>query len=214
MDLLNYFLENKKKRIHKWMGYFPVYEKHFSNWKNKSPKILEIGVDRGGSVEMWKNYFGPDSTIVGVDIKSECAEHAQPGINIEIGNQSDTIFLQSLIDKFGTFDIIIDDGSHNTTDIKNSFDFLYPKMSDSGCYLIEDLHMTYEHLLGNSLNNPNSFINYSKSLVDYLTADHENTSLSPNSFTRDTFCISFYNSIIVFDKKIMPVDKAVIIPNN
>jgi cephalosporin hydroxylase len=213
MNLLEYFLNNKGKSIHKWKNYFPVYEKHFSPWKDKSPKILEIGVDNGGSVEMWQAYFGSSATIVGIDINPKCAEHAQAGIEIRIGDQSDPKFLQQLVDEFGMFDIIIDDGSHRSDHIKASFDFLYSKVKENGCYFIEDLHMTYSKDFGDSMKNSNSFINYSKSLVDYLTADHERCPLEPNSFTRDTFCISFYDSIIVFDKMPIPVNTAVRIPN-
>jgi cephalosporin hydroxylase len=213
MNLLEYFLNNTGKSIHKWKNYFPIYEKHFAPWKGKSPTILEIGVDNGGSVEMWRAYFGESATIVGIDINSKCAEHAGPGINIRIGDQGDIEFLQKVVDEFGTFDIIIDDGSHRSEHIKASFDFLYSKLADNGCYFIEDLHMTYSGDFGDSMANPDSFINYSKSLVDYLTADHKRCPLEPNSFTRDTFCISFYDSIIAFDKMSIPVNTAVRIPN-
>lgn len=212
MDLLTYFQNNTGKSIHKWKNYFPIYEKHFSPWKGKPITILEIGIDNGGSLEMWKNYFGPTATIVGIDINPDCARHAQPGIEIRIGDQNDTVFLQSLVDEFGMFDVIIDDGSHRSDHIKTTFDFLYSNVKENGCYFIEDLHMTYSRSFGNSMNNPESFINFSKSLVDQLTADHECCPLNPTSFTRNTFCISFYDSIIVFDKKQIPVNEAVRIP--
>jgi len=212
MDLLEYFQNNTGKSIHKWKNYFPIYEKHFLPWKGKAVTILEIGVDNGGSMEMWKHYFGPSATIIGIDINPNCATHAQPGIEIRIGDQSDPVFLQKLVDEFGSFDIIIDDGSHHSDHIEASFDFLYSKVKENGCYLIEDLHMTYSNEFGHSMENPKSFINFSKSLVDHLTADHKRCPLDPTSFTRDTFCISFYDSIIVFDKKQMSVNEAVRIP--
>lgn len=213
MELLQYFLNNTGKSIHKWINYFPIYEKHFSPWKGKAATILEIGVDNGGSMEMWRQYFGSDSTIVGIDINPDCARHEQPGINIRIGDQSDPVFLQKLVDEFGPFDLIIDDGSHNSNHIKASFDFLYSKVKENGCYFIEDLHLSYSPAFGDSMNNPNSFINFTKSLTDQLTADHERCPLTPTSFTRDTFCISFYDSIIVFDKKQIPVNAAIRVPN-
>jgi len=213
MDLLQYFLNNTGKSIHKWINYFPVYEKHFAPWKGKSATVLEIGVQHGGSLEMWKQYFGPDSTLVGIDTNPDCAQHAQPGINIRIGDQSDPVFLQKLVDEFGPFDIIIDDGSHRSEHIRASFDFLYSKVKETGCYFVEDLHATYAPDKGSSLTNPDSFINYVKNVTDTLSADHYDYPLGPTPFTRDTFCISFYDSIIVFDKKQIPVNQTFRIPD-
>jgi len=213
MELLQYFLNNTGKSIHKWMNYFPIYEKHFSPWKGKPVTILEIGVENGGSLEMWKNYFGPTSTIVGIDINPNCTQHAQPGIEVRIGDQSDPVFLQSIVDEFGPFDIIIDDGSHVSDHITTSFNFLYSKVTENGCYFVEDVHSTYSYDKGNSLNNNNSFINIIKNITDTLTADHQDCPLNVTSFTRNTFCISFYDSIIVLDKKQIPVNTAIRIPH-
>jgi len=218
MDLLPYWLNNTGKSIHKWANYFPIYEKHFSPWKGKSVNILEIGVEHGGSLEMWKQYFGSDSNIVGIDINPNCAQYESPGTNIRIGDQTDLEFLQRVVDEFGPFDIIIDDGSHISDHIKASFIFLYSKVKNDGCYFVEDLHASYAPHCGNSLANPNSFINYVKSITDTLTSDiliDQNIfhGLRPTSFTRDTFCISFYDSIVVFDKKQMPVNQAYRIPD-
>lgn len=215
MNLINYFLNNTGKSIHKWINYFPVYEKNFSSFKDKPITLLEIGVDNGGSLEMWKQYFHPESKIIGIDILQDCKKHEQVDKNIfvRIGDQSDKKFLESILSEFENIDIVIDDGSHKSDHIKASFDFLYPKISKNGCYLIEDLHMVYHSDYGNSLNNSNSFINFAKSTVDFLTADHANCPLSESSFTRDTFSISFYDSIIVFNKLEVPINRALRIPN-
>lgn len=53
----------------KWAHYFPIYERHFSWYVNKSLTFLEIGVARGGSLQMWQRYFGPLAKIVGIDIQ-------------------------------------------------------------------------------------------------------------------------------------------------
>jgi cephalosporin hydroxylase len=213
MELLEYFLNNTGKSIHKWINYFPIYEKHFAPWKGKSATVLEIGVQHGGSLEMWRQYFGPNSTVVGIDIDPGCVQHEQPGINVRIGDQSDPKFLQKLVDEFGLFDVIIDDGGHISDHIKASFDFLYPNVTANGCYFVEDIHATYAPHSGNSLNNPNSFINHVKKITDTLSADHWDCPLGVTSFTRDTFCISFYDSIIVFDKKPIPINVTYRIPN-
>ena len=58
MNLWNYFLNNRDRKITKWTQYFPVYEKHFARWQNQPIKFLEIGVLNGGSLQMWQKYFG------------------------------------------------------------------------------------------------------------------------------------------------------------
>jgi hypothetical protein len=143
MDLWEYFNNNEGKKITKWSHYFPVYEKHFAPLRDKPIKLLEIGVLNGGSLEMWRKYFHPDSVIVGIDINPDCKNHEQEGINIRIGDQSDPIFLKSLIDEFGAFDLVLDDGSHHVDHVNKTFQFLYPLIDKDGMYFIEDTHAAY-----------------------------------------------------------------------
>ncbi|HMH33204.1 MAG TPA: hypothetical protein VK543_09260, partial [Puia sp.] len=71
-DLEKYFNSNTKRRIFKWHHYFEIYDRHFSRFRNKEINILEIGVLHGGSLQMWKEYFGPKAKIYGIDINPEC----------------------------------------------------------------------------------------------------------------------------------------------
>ena len=199
MDLWNYFTTNTGKKITKWKHYFPIYEKHFEPIRNKPIKILEIGILNGGSLEMWRYYF-PEATIVGIDINPLCKEHEQEGINIRIGDQTDEKFLQSLIDEFGTFDLIIDDGSHHVAHVNKTFQFLFPKLADEGIYFIEDTHAAYWDSHGGSIKEPESINNVAKGMIDSINADHARGQKEPNYFTRNVKCMSVYDSIIVFDK--------------
>jgi SAM-dependent methyltransferase len=199
MELWNYFTTNKGKKITKWKHYFPIYEKHFAPIRNKPIKILEIGILNGGSLEMWRYYF-PEATIVGIDINPLCKEHEQEGINIRIGDQTDEKFLQSLIDEFGTFDLIIDDGSHHVAHVNKTFQFLFPKLADEGIYFIEDTHAAYWDSHGGSIKEPESINNVAKGMIDSINADHTRGQKEPDYFTRNVKCMSVYDSIIVFDK--------------
>jgi len=199
MELWNYFTTNKGKKITKWKHYFPIYEKHFTPIRNKPIKILEIGILNGGSLEMWRYYF-PEATIVGIDINPLCKEHEQEGINIRIGDQTDEKFLQSLIDEFGTFDLIIDDGSHHVAHVNKTFQFLFPKLADDGIYFIEDTHAAYWDSHGGSIKEPESINNVAKEMIDSINADHTRGQKEPDYFTRNVKCMSVYDSIIVFDK--------------
>jgi SAM-dependent methyltransferase len=199
MELWNYFTTNKGKKITKWKHYFPIYEKHFTPIRNKPIKILEIGILNGGSLEMWRYYF-PEATIVGIDINPLCKEHEQEGINVRIGDQTDEKFLQSLIDEFGTFDLIIDDGSHHVAHVNKTFQFLFPKLADEGIYFIEDTHAAYWDSHGGSIKEPESINNVAKEMIDSINADHARGQKEPDYFTKNVKCMSVYDSIIVFDK--------------
>ena len=200
MDLWEYFNNNEGKKITKWSHYFPVQEKHFSPLRDKPIKLLEIGVLNGGSLEMWRKYFHPDSVIVGIDINPECKLHEQEGMSIRIGDQSDLVFLKSLIDEFGAFDLVIDDGSHHVNHVNKTFQNLYPMIDKNGMYLIEDTHAAYWDSHGGGLNVPESINNVSKNLIDMLNADHTRGAIQPTDFTRSTTSMTFYDSIVVFQK--------------
>ena len=200
MSLWQDFMTNEGKRVHKWVHYFPVYERHFAWYRNKSLTFLEIGVSKGGSLAMWQRYFGPLARIVGIDVDERCRAHESPGVFVRIGDQGDAAFLQSVIDEFGVPDIVLDDGSHRMEHITRSFNFLYPKMPKNAVYMVEDLCTAYWEEYGGGLSNPDSFINIAKGCIDRLNADHSRGAVAPDFITRQTFAISFYDSIVTFEK--------------
>lgn len=203
MNLWNEFKTNNHKVIHKWTQYFNVYEKILADYKNKNINVLEIGVLDGGSLELWHRYFGPQALIVGID------NHAQPNskglqfdspmIQFRQGDQSDTNFLESLVKEFGEFDIIIDDGSHICDHVIASFKALYPSVTKNGMYIIEDTHTSYWGSHKGGLKLPSSTIEFAKELIDELNAPHTRV-LPSTPFTEQTSSITFYDSMIVFNK--------------
>jgi cephalosporin hydroxylase len=201
MNLYADFKTHTGRPVHKWLHYFPVYERHFASWRNRTLTVWEIGVFRGGSLELWSNYFGPMTTVVGIDIDPACAAITGPNIHIRIGSQSDTEFLSRLIDEFGAPDIVIDDGSHQSADIRATFQFLYPQLSKNGIYVIEDQHTAYWDEFGDT---SNSFITSAKRMIDHLNADHSRGQIEPNFITRHTLGISFYDSLVVFERGNIP----------
>jgi cephalosporin hydroxylase len=212
MNLWYDFITNHNGRIiNKWEHYFPIYEKHLSQWRNKSVTFIEIGVSQGGSLQMWRRFFGPLATIVGIDINPTCARYEEPGINIRIGDQSNPDFLQSLVNEFGLPDIILDDGSHQQHHIVKTFEFFYPKLSKNGLYIVEDLHTSYMSEFGGGLNNQNSFTEISKELIDRLHADYTNGLIDRDFFSQNTFGINFYDSVIVFERGTLLNKKAPVI---
>jgi cephalosporin hydroxylase len=200
MSLWETFLSQSNTPIYKWAHYFPIYEIHFAQHRNRSLTFLEIGVAWGGSAKMWSKYFGPMTKIIGIDIDPNCKQHECNNISIRIGDQSDPKFLQSIIDEFGVPDIVLDDGSHQQNHINSTFEFLYPKMDKNSIYMIEDLHTAYWPDWQGGLTNPNTFINKSKGYIDQLNLDHTKGQLERNPLLDNTFAISFYDSIAVFEK--------------
>ena len=200
MDLWQDFLTNRGKVIHKWEHYFPVYERHFAPWRGRTLTFLEIGVARGGSLQMWRRYFGPLAQVVGIDIDPKCKAHEEDGIAVRIGDQSDPAFLARVVEEFGIPDVVLDDGSHQMAHIQASFEFLYPKLPKNGVYMVEDLHCAYWPRFGGGVDEPASFINIAKSLVDKLNADHAEGAVAPDAFTRETLSIAFYDSMVVLEK--------------
>jgi Methyltransferase domain len=194
------FLTNEQRLVHKWKHYFPIDERHFARFVNTDVVVVEIGCGEGGSLQMWKRFFGPHARIVGIDIEPRCASFAEDQIEVRIGDQSDPGFLSGLLDEFGPPDVVIDDGSHVMSHIAASFDMLYPKVANNGVYLIEDLHTAYWEEYEGGLHRAGSFVERCKHLVDELNADHARGALSPTDFTRSTLPMHFYDSVVVFEK--------------
>jgi hypothetical protein len=198
------FLNNGGNICNKWIHYLDIYEKHFSRFVGKKFTMFEIGVSKGGSVELWRDYFGADVTIVGIDIDKKCKQYEGDQIHIEIGDQSDWNFLQMLIDKHGIPDLVIDDGSHIMKDLIASFNFLYPLLKDGSIYLAEDLHTCYisEPYNGNGVN---TFINLVKTHIDDLSSGNLKVQVNNNRELSEiwatTNSITCYDSIVVYEKK-------------
>jgi hypothetical protein len=200
MSLWADFLTNDQRIINKWKHYFPIYERHFSPFINKSVVMIEIGVGRGGSLQMWKRYLGPHSRIIGIDIDKTCKACEEDQVYVRIGDQSDPIFLKSVLDEFGAPDIVLDDGSHVPAHQISSFNFLYPCITKNGVYMVEDLHTAHWQTSPGGLRRCQGFIELCKQLIDELNADHSCSSVPPTSFTHSTLSMHFYDSVAVFER--------------
>ncbi|MBI1316875.1 class I SAM-dependent methyltransferase [bacterium] len=201
-DLERYFRANTDKQIHKWLHYFEAYDAHFSRFRGREVHLLEIGVFQGGSLQMWKHYFGPQAKIYGVDIHPECASLEEENVKIFIGSQSDRHFLRKLKTEIPKIDILIDDGGHTMRQQIVTFEELYDHVDEHGVYLCEDTHTSYWLKYGGGHRRRGTFMEYSKNLVDRLNAFHsEQGSLKPDAFSRSVRSIHFYDSIVVFEKK-------------
>jgi SAM-dependent methyltransferase len=195
--LINLFNEHDGKVIHKWIHYLEIYERYFEKFVGTPVKILEIGVENGGSLQLWKKYFGDKCEIIGIDV-NEKVIFEEPQIKIEIGSQSDLDFLTHINDKYGEFDIIIDDGSHMQLDVLTTFSFLYSKLKRGGVYCVEDTHSAYLRTYSGGITSPFNFISISSRLVHDTNVEFIQEPYTPT--LNDLKSIGFYNSMVVFEK--------------
>lgn len=127
--------------VYKWRHYLPIYETLFKPFANSPVKILEIGVLKGGSLKLWREYFGPNSQIFGIDIDPASKQYESEGVKIFIGNQGDPEFLTEVLNQTGGFDIVIDDGAHTSFMVLSSLEVLYGHTRY--LYIVEDTHALY-----------------------------------------------------------------------
>jgi hypothetical protein len=199
MSLWNDFLQNQSRPINKWSSYFPAYERHLQRFRNQAVTMIEIGCGRGGSLQMWKNFLGPHARIVGIDIEERTKSYEEYQIDVRIGDQSDTVFLQSLIDEFGSPDIVLDDGSHMASHMVTTFEYLYPRMGSTGLYMVEDMHANYSEKFEGGYLRPGTFVELTKTLIDGVVgAGIGKIPASP--ITDMTLSIHMYEKLIAFER--------------
>ncbi|MCC7080731.1 MAG: class I SAM-dependent methyltransferase [Burkholderiales bacterium] len=199
--LHRYFLNNADKRLHKWMHYFDIYERHFSRFRQRAPVMIEIGVFGGGSLAMWKAFFGEGARIIGIDINPQCKVHEADGIEIFIGSQDDPELIERIFSKHPRVDIVLDDGSHVMEHMISSFELLYSRLHPHGVYVVEDTHTCYWPEYQGGLRQPGSFMEFTKDKLDEINAVHSRGALSVSDFTKATDCIACYDSVVVFERR-------------
>jgi hypothetical protein len=170
-EMASIFAETEN--IHKLRHYLPVYESALSAFRSRPIRMLEIGIGRGGSMQMWRRYLHPESVIVGIDIEPTVRRFDDPSrrLHVRIGSQQDISFLHSVVSELGPFDVILDDGSHMTSHMVNTFRYLFPNgLASGGLYMVEDICANYWTPYRD---NPMSFVDFTKWLVDAMHAHYQ-----------------------------------------
>ena len=199
--LHKYFLNNPSKRLHKWVHYFDIYERHLERFRGRSPVMLEIGVMGGGSLAMWKSYLGTGAKLVGLDIDPNCKRHEGVDIEVVIGSQDDPMVLQSIMDRYPDIDVILDDGSHMSPHMIASFEAMYGHVSPYGVYIVEDTHTNYWPEYGGAVKGSDTFMEFTKDKLDEINAFHTRGAIPVSQFAKTTDSISIYDSVVVFEKR-------------
>jgi GT2 family glycosyltransferase len=162
------------KASDKWSSYLLFYDRIFSELSGKPISILEIGIQNGGSLEVWSEYFKNARAIVGVDVDPNCSAltYPDPRISIVIGDATDQKTEDAILSKAPLFDVIIDDGSHLSADVVRTFARYFRYLSDQGLYVVEDMHTSYWSEWGGGLYHPYSSVAFFKRLTDIVNAEH------------------------------------------
>ena len=202
-QLIDLFWELEKPST-KWSGYFDVYEKHCAKFRGKSPRILEIGIYQGGSLELWHKYFGGGTQVVAVDIDEKCLDYKYDfDVEIVMGDQSNRNFWKEFFEKHEKFDIIIDDGGHTMNQQIVTLEECFKHLNDGGVFVVEDTHTSYWQSHGGSFLGRQTFLEYAKRTTDVMNVQFFGD-LMQKDFVKnleDLYGVSFYNSQVIFEKK-------------
>ena len=167
------YQEHSGKVSDKWTIYLDQYEEKFKKYQKLPVKLLEIGVLNGGSLEIFSKYFQHAELILGCDIDTKCEKliYKEQNIKVIIGDANKNEVKQE-ITKYSEFDIILDDGSHNSDDVIGTFCNYFNHLKDGGLFIVEDLHCSYWREHKGGLFFPISSINFFKKLVDIINYEH------------------------------------------
>src|ERR1700740_101985 len=205
MDTLRQIFESHQgPLINKWDNYIEVYQRYFEKYRGTRFVFLEIGIAHGGSLQMWRKFFGEEAVIIGVDVNPECKRFEDGNIKVFIGSQEDPVFLEDLKTKIPRVDVLLDDGGHTMRQQMVTFEHLFDHVKEEGLYVCEDLHTSYWPAYGGGYKKPGSFIEFGKRIVDYLHGWHAPKGAKRKMFTALTekiFSIHFFDSILIIEKR-------------
>jgi hypothetical protein len=199
-DLERLFYETRGVVAHKWLHYLPIYQRYFEAYRGKPVRMLEIGVSLGGSLDMWRRYFGPEAVIFGIDIDPACRGVVTAPNQVRIGSQADPAFLDAVIAEMGQPDIILDDGSHVAEHQRISFEALFPQLRDGGLYVIEDLHTAYWPEFDGGYRRPGTAIELVKQMIDDMHGWYHDRPTRTEA-QHSVSAVHVHDSLVVLEKQ-------------
>lgn len=176
--------------IWKWRHYFEVYHRYFSKFIGTDVRMVEIGIYSGGSLGMWKEYFGPKGRIYGVDIEEACRVYEDEVTRVFIGDQADPSFWQEFLSEVPYVDAVVDDGGHRPDQQVGAFEALFPHVRPGGVYICEDV---------GGLHNP--FVAYMNGLSRNL---YRPAARGVSPFQSSVDAVHYYPGMVVITKRDVP----------
>jgi len=217
-DSIDFLHRNKTGKVsNKWESYLAYYDFLFTPLRYRPITMLEIGVQNGGSLETWSEFFESGEHFIGCDIDPKCGKLSfnDPRISVVVGDANTAPTFQKIKTIRSDFDIVIDDGSHISMDVLNSFINYFPLVKPGGLYIVEDTHTLYMDQFGGGILNEFGAYAFFKRLIDIVSFQFWQDQLSINTHLRTFFpldatpgfildgwihSIEFRNSIITITK--------------
>jgi hypothetical protein len=184
------FLSNKHS------SYFQTYGELFERYRGKSITFVEIGVFSGGSLFMWRDYFGPQARIIGVEFNPDAVRWREHGFEIHIGSQSDPDFWSKFFNAVGPVDLVLDDGGHTYEQQISTVHLCMPYVKNGGMIVVEDTHTSYFKDFGYP--SRYTFIEWVKVLFDNINSRFHAVNSSQLSYSQSIHSIEAFESIVAF----------------
>lgn len=128
---------DKGSKAHNFTSF---YDKHLNSYHEQFKKVIEIGVWKGESLSMWKDYF-VNATIIGCDIEDKSMYNSDRIVTCFMDQSSKQQLENFELAKDA--DLIIDDGSHFMDHQQMTLPSMFKKLKSGGYYILEDLHSSY-----------------------------------------------------------------------
>ena len=209
------------KSSDKWASYLTVYDRIFKPYMDDPVKLLEVGVQNGGSLEVWSKYFSNAEIFVGCDIDPLCGNlvYDDKRINVVVGDVRTENTFNEITALSSTYDIIIDDGSHLSDDIIRTFITYFQLINPGGIYVVEDTHTMYWDDYQGGIMRQTTAHSFFRLFVDLINYEFWKDELSLNNLFATFFPmrsmpsfiaegwvegIEFYNSMVIIRKSRLP----------
>lgn len=192
-----YFQNNKTgPGIWKWHHYFEAYDRHLAKFRGRAPVVMEVGIYSGGSLGMWRSYFGAGCSIIGVDIEDACRVYESDGVRVIIGDQGDPEFWRGAKKNLPPVDVFIDDGGHTKSQQIITLEQMLPQMAPGGVFICEDIHGTR-----------NGFMAFVSGMAGLLhKTEKRDGGDVPDEIQRQIHSIHIYPYMVVVEKRPAPLD--------
>lgn len=181
--------------VWKWLHYFELYHRHLHKFVGREVTVVEVGVYSGGSMQMWRRYFGEGCRVHGVDIQEECKVFEDSVTTIHIGNQADRGFWKQFRASVPAVDVLIDDGGHKPEQQMVTLEEMLHHLRPGGVYICEDVHRV-----------GNRFAAFAHALADELNAyarlpQHHELASTPTPFQAAVDSVHLYPFVVVIEKR-------------
>ncbi len=199
--MTRYFFGNRAGRpLDKWPHFFPIYERFLSRFVGSRVRVLEIGVFRGGGIDLLADYLGQDAHLVGFDIDPTARDLTDPRFPVFIGDQANPEDLRRVHEEYGPFDVIIDDGGHTVNQQITSAEVLFPLLDDGGVYLIEDVHTSYWDDYQDA--GQTTLLDWARDRLDDLNAHHFSEERELSEWQLHLRSVHVHDSVLVLEKDV------------